>query len=38
MLRQKNGAVYNKKLKQAYAKANYVSKWKYKKVEIKPRR
>jgi len=30
--------VYNEKLKQAYIKANYVSKEKYKKMNIKPRR
>ena len=27
--------MYNEKLKQAYTKANYVSKGKYKRVEIK---
>ena len=30
--------MYNEKLKQAYIEANYVSKEKYKRVKIKPRR
>ena len=33
-----NGTVYNEKLKQAYTKANYISKGKYKRVEIAQRR